>query len=417
MPQPSAADPVKPQPAPPPSLRHLRVLLAALDTGRVTAAAEACRLSQPAVSQALARLEARSGAPLLRSDRNGLSATEIGAAYAARVRKALGRLDAVLAAAAPRLVLTVTRGQLVALIAVRDTESFTLAARRLGLTQPSVHRAVTQIEAELGKPLFARLGHRLQPSRLAETLADAARLCLADLEQAEAERAELTGHEAGRIVVGAMPLSRSAVLPRALAAFRALRATLPVTVLDGPYDDLLAGLRRGEIDLLIGALRQDLNLADVVQTPLFDDDLVLVVRPGHPALALAEPGHADLARFPWIVPRPGTPARAQFSRFWAQMGQTPPPTVECLSVLLMRELMTLTDHIGCVSRLQAAAEIALGAMVPLPHRLPDSSRSIGVTTRAGWLPTSAQAQFMDILHRIGAEITASQSTNQPATSL
>jgi LysR family transcriptional regulator, regulator for genes of the gallate degradation pathway len=392
-----------PEPAAPPSLRHLRVLLAALDTGRVTAAADACRISQPAASQALAGLEARAGAPLLHAGRDGLTATALGAAYAARVRLALTRLDAALGAAAPRLVLTVTRGQLVALIAVRDAESFTLAARKLGLTQPSVHRAIAQIEAELGKPLFARLGHRLQPTRLAETLADAARLCLSDLDQAEAERAELTGREAGRIVVGAMPLSRSAVLPQALAAFRALRATLPVTVLDGPYDDLLAGLRRGEIDLLIGALRADLNLADVVQTPLFDDDLILVVRPGHPALALVDPAPADLARYPWIVPRPGTPAQAQFSRFWAQMGAHPPPTVECLSVLLMRELLALTDHIGCISRMLAAAEIALGAMVALPVHLPGSARSIGITTRAGWMPTSAQAQFLQIVQGIGAD--------------
>ena len=148
-------------PPPPPSLRHLRVFLAAIETGRVTAAAEACRISQPAASQALAGLEARAGTALLHSGRDGLSATEVGAAYAARVRLALARLDAALNAAAPRLVLTATRGQLVALIAVRDAESFTLAARKLGLTQPSVHRAIAQIEAEVGKPLFARLGHWL----------------------------------------------------------------------------------------------------------------------------------------------------------------------------------------------------------------------------------------------------------------
>lgn len=396
-------------PSPAPSLRHLRVFLAALDTGRVTGAARACHISQPAASQALAGLEARAGVALLQPGREALAPTEAGAAYAARVRRALGRLDGALAAVAPRLVLTATRAQLLALIAVRDTESFTLAARRLGLAQPSVHRAVAQIEAEVGKPLFQRAGPRLQSTRAAQALADAARLCLSELDQAEADLAERAGREAGRIVVGAMPLSRSVVLPRALAAFRALRARLPVTVLDGPYDDLLGGLRRGEIDLLIGALREGLNLPDVVQTPLFADDLILVVRPGHPALALAAPTPADLARFPFVVPRPGTPARALFERFWAQMGEAPPPTVECLSVILLRELLALTDHIGCTSRMQAAAEIALGALVALPLRLPGSERMIGITTRAGWLPTAAQAQFLDILHRIGAELSAVQT--------
>jgi DNA-binding transcriptional LysR family regulator len=391
-----------------PSLRHLRVLLAAIDTGRVTGAARACHISQPAASQALAGLEARAGVRLVEPGAEGLVPTLAGAAYAERVRAALARLDAALAAVAPRLVLTATRAQLLALIAVRDAESYTLAARRLGLMQPSVHRAVAQIEAEAGRPLFRRTGARVVPVRAAEVLADAARLSLSELDQAEAELAERAGRDAGRIVVGAMPLSRSVVLPRALAAFRALRARPPVTVVDGPWADMLSGLRRGEIDLLIGAIRDNLGLADVVQTPLFTDDLVLVVRPGHPALALHSPTPADLARYPFVTPRTGTPARAQFQHFWAAFGDHPPPEVESPSVILMRELVALTDHIGCTSRLQAGPEIALGALVPLPLRLPGSDRMIGITTRAGWLPTSAQAQFVEILHRIGAELAGSQ---------
>lgn len=387
-----------------PSLRHLRVLLAALDTGRVTGAARACHISQPAASQALAGLEARAGVRLIEPGAEALVPTAAGAAYAERVRRALVRLDAALAAVAPRLVLTATRAQLLALIAVRDAESYTLAARRLGLAQPSVHRAVAQIEAEAGRPLFQRAGARVVPARAAEALADAARLSLSELDQAEAELAERAGRDAGRIVVGAMPLSRSVVLPRALAAFRALRARLPVTVVDGPWADMLGALRRGEIDLLIGAMRDNLGLADVVQTPLFADDLVLVVRPGHPALALDPPTVADLARYPFVTPRPGTPARAQFQRFWEGFGDRPPPEVESLSVILMRELVALTDHIGCTSRLQAGPEIALGALVPLRLRLPGSDRMIGVTTRAGWLPTSAQAQFLEIVQQIGAEL-------------
>lgn len=388
----------------PPSLRHLRVFLAALDTGRVTAAARACHVSQPAASQALAGLEARAGAALIQHGRDALAPTELGAAYAARVRRALSRLDAALGAVAPRLVLTATRAQLLALIAVRDAESYTLAARRLGLTQPSVHRAVSQIEAEVGRPLFERRGPRLLPARAAEILADAARLCLSELDQAEAELAEHTGAEAGRIVVGAMPLSRSVVLPRALAAFRGLRSRLPVTILDGPYGDLLTGLRRGEIDLLIGALRENLAVPDVVQTPLFRDDLILVARPGHPALALDTPSPEALARYPFVIPRPGTPARAQFARFWHEMGARAPPVIECTSVILLRELLARTDHIGGISRMQALAEIELGALAQLGPPLPDTARPIGLTTRADWLPTSAQRQFLEILTRIGAEL-------------
>ncbi len=395
-----------------PSLRHLRVFLALLDTGTVTGAARACHVSQPAASQALARLDAEAGLPLVHHGRDAQGPTEAGLAYGARVRRALARLDAALSAVAPRLVLTATRAQLSALIAVRDVENFTLAAQHLGLSQPTVHRAVTQLESEAGRPLFQRNSKRMQASRPAQAMADAARLCFSELEQAAAELADLAGREAGSITVGAMPLSRSIVLPRALAEFRRLRPTMPLLILDGPYADLLAGLRRGEIDLLIGALRQPVPVPDVVQTALFTDDLVLVVRPGHPLATAAAPQAGAITRYPWVVPRAGTPAHAQFERFLAEIGERRPATIESSSMMLMRELLAQTDHIGCISRLQARADIALGAVVALERRLPGSARPIGLTTRADWLPTAAQAQFLAIVHRVGAEVAADQRGDQ-----
>ncbi|WP_370206271.1 LysR family transcriptional regulator [Pararhodobacter marinus] len=387
-----------------PSLRHLRVFLAVLDRRSITAAARACHVSQPAASQAMARLEAEAGMALIHHGRDGSGPTEAGALFGRRVRRALGRLDLSLAGVAPRLVLTATRAQLQALIAVRDAQNFTRAAQRLGLAQPTVHRAVSQLESEAARPLFLRSGKRMEPTRAAQLLADAARLCFSELEQASAELADLAGREAGQIVIGAMPLSRSSVLPRVIADYRAKRPRIPLRIMDGPYDDLLSGLRRGEIDLLIGALRQPVPVPDVVQERLFTDDLVLVARPGHP-LVTGRPDVAALARFPWIVPRADTPARAQFDHALDRLGGaavTRPAMIECGSAVLMRELLTLSDHIGCISRLQASAEIALGALARLDVALPDTARAIGVTTRADWLPTAAQAQFMDSLRRLAA---------------
>lgn len=47
-------------------------------------------------------------------------------------------------------------------------------------------------------------------------------------------------------------------------------------MIEGPYHDLLAGLRRGDIDFLIGALRYPSPIDDIEQQTLFDDTLVLL---------------------------------------------------------------------------------------------------------------------------------------------
>jgi DNA-binding transcriptional LysR family regulator len=230
-------------------------------------------------------------------------------------------------------------------------------------------------------------------TRPAQALAQAARLAFAELAQAEADLAELAGREVGRIVIGAMPLSRSYLLPRAIARFRQHRTTLPIKALDGPYDDLMAGLRRGEVDFLIGALRDPAPIGDIVQERLFDDGLLFVARKDHPILANAQPGLTDLFAYPIVVATEGTPTRRAFDGLSARFGP-PPSLVETGSMILMRELLRLSDHLGCISQLQIEAEIGLGALAKVPVDLADTRRAIGLTLRSDWLPTQAQAEFL-----------------------
>jgi LysR family transcriptional regulator of gallate degradation len=375
------------------NLRHLRAFLAVAEHGSVTRASEACHVSQPAVTQAIGKLEREAGAQLFLRRPSGFFPTDVGEMLIRRVRRAFEILDPTLDQISPRLRVTVTSAQLEALLAVREAENFTLAARRLGIAQPTVHRAVTQIEREAARPLFERTSYGIVATRATRALADAALLAFTELEQADADLGEASGREVGRIVIGAMPLSRSSILPAALAAFRQRRPRLPVLVVDGLYDELLRGLRRGEIDVLVGALRNPPPIDDVEEVPLFADRLAVIARAGHPAAAGPLTPEA-LAGWPWVVPRRGTPTRREFD---AMFGKSPPESIiESGSIILMRELLAQTDHLGCISRLQAQAEIDKGLVVALPVDLP-GTRPIGLTLRRDFLPTRAQAELLTAL--------------------
>ncbi|WP_109465609.1 LysR family transcriptional regulator [Albibacillus kandeliae] len=376
------------------NLRHLRVFLAVSDLGSLTLASERVHVSQPAVTQALGKLEREAGGPLFDRTRQGVFPTERGRILGQRVRRALGRLDRALEELSARLVVTTSSAQLSSLIAVADAENFTLAARSLGLAQPTVHRAVTQLETEAGQSLFERRPHGLVPTRAARALAQAARLAFSELEQAEADLAELDGREEGRIVVGALPLSRSVLLPQALARFRVQRPRQPLLVIDGLYSDLLTGLRRGDIDVMIGALRDPLPISDVVQERLFDDRLAVVARPGHPLGGVRNLAPADLAGRAWVVPRVGTPSRKQFD---AVFEGSPESVMEAGSILFMREFLERGDFLGCISEAQAEAEIARGLLIRLDVRADWPARPIGLTLREGWLPTQAQSLLLELL--------------------
>lgn len=380
------------------NLRHLRVVLAVAETASVTRAAEACRVSQPAVTQAIAKFEGMVGAALFSRTPHGLFLTPAGEILCRRVRRVFGLIDPALHEVAPRLKLTVTAAQLEALIAVCDSENFTLAARRLGLAQPTVHRAVAQLEKEADRVLFERTAYGTMATRAAQLLARAARLAFLELEQAEAELAEGRSDSAGRLVIGSMPLSRSHILPVTIARFREDYPHVPIEVIEGRYSELLAGLRRGESDLLIGALREPVPIEDIEQQALFSDEAAIVCGLRHPLAAKAAITISDLAAYPWVVALKGTPIRAQFDGLFADQGLPAPRSItQSGSLILMRELLDISEHLGFVSGGQAEAEIRRGLLVRLPFDLQHTTRAIGVTTRKDWLPTKAQAQFLRLL--------------------
>lgn len=377
------------------NLRHLRVFLAVTEAGSITRAAEACNVSQPAVTQAIAKLEAEAGMTLFTRTSHGLFPTRAGEVLRNRTSRALARLDAQLKEVAPRLVLTTTRAQLQALIAAAEAQNFSLAARRLKLAQPTVHRAITHLETEAGRALFQRSPFGIVPTKPCTNLARVARLAFVELEQARAELGDLGGREVGQIVIGALPLARSHILPRAIVAFRKRRPKLAVKIDEGSYDQLLDGVRRGRIDFLIGALRDPPPIDDVVQEKLFDDTLVLLAGPDHPLHGQPLPSPVDLAKWPWLVTREGTPTRGLFERVFTQAGVAlPNGLIETGSVILMREMVQDNHHIACVSRAQAEGEIGRGLVNILAEDFGGARRPIGLTLREGWEPTPAQAQML-----------------------
>lgn len=386
------------------SLRHLRIILAVQRTRSITRTAESFHLSQPAVTTALTGLEARLGVALFHRHPSGLDPTPVGAALGLRIARAFAMLDPALSELSPRLVRTASLAKIRALIAVVETESFSAGARRLGIAQPTVHRAIAEMEGDAGQDLFSRTAQGVIPTRPVRNLATAAQLALSELAQAPADIAELLGREAGRVVIGAMPLSRSVLLGPAIARFRALGRTIPVRVVEGPYDELTLGLRRGEIDFLIGALRADVR--DLQQAPILTDEMAIVCRPGHPAL-----GHnADarlLARAPWVVAPEGSPAREHFHRLFHTAAMNPPVSlVETGSMELLVDLVRRTDHFGFVSARQVQGVLARGILAQLAYPLPGTSRAIGLTFRPNWHPTPAQSDMVAAIRFVAAQAEA-----------
>ncbi len=379
-------------------LRHRRLLAfeAICRYGSALKAAEHVHMAQPSVTGAITALEADIGAALFVRTSKGMTPTPEGAAFLSRVRRAFDHLrDAEALIAARRadrtripLMRLVTDVQMRALSALVQTASFSAAARRLGLSQPSVHRAVRELETLCGVAIMSD-----QPTTEARALARHFTLYQAELKMGLDEIHEVQGQVAGSVTVGTLPLARSGWLPDAVAATLSDFPNARIRIIDGPYEAQLQGLLHGEIDFILGALRDPAPSRMIEQTHLFDDPLTIVVRTEHP---FAEGFDSDtdkltphqLDSLTWILPRPDTPGRIAFERFMADKGLNPPQkVVECASLVAARAMLLRTDMAALLSARQVEYDVRQNLLKIMGPPLTGSSRAIGITTRVGFKPT------------------------------
>jgi DNA-binding transcriptional LysR family regulator len=172
---------------------------------------------------------------------------------------------------------------------------------------------------------------------------------------------------------------------------------------DGTYDQLLHGLRSGELDLIVTAARP-LSTDDVVEVPLFDDVLAVVARADHPLAVKGVAALEDLRRYPWILPRRDTPTRQRCDALLAQIGGPEPVgLVETGALVSVRALLLESDRLTVLSRRQIAVDVKSGLLAALDVPLPEPRRSIVATLRRDWKPTQVQAALLQELQAITRE--------------
>jgi len=393
------------------NLRHLRAFAEVCRQGSITDASGVVYLSQPAITQGLAKLEGQIGAKLFLRSGRGLAPTEDGKLLRFRTERAIGMLESGTVEAyrrarhpKPEAVTTkMTGGHLRALIAIDSNRSFSAAARTLGLAQPTVYRAARDLELVTELKLFEKSETGTVLSRAATLLSRAARLTLAEIDQGLQEISHRQGVGVSQMRIGALPLARSTVLPEVIERMATTAPALKVQIIDGPYSELTRALRQGDLDVIVGALRSaDVALAsDVDQETLFEDRLGIFCGPGHPLLGSEDVPFDLLKKYRWVLPPTGAPTRRYFEGAMPDVAEAAQNgLVETSSMVMVRGLLESGQRLTIISRNQVATEVRTGLMFELPVALQDAHRPIGYTKRQGWVPTSVQQSFIEMLSQV-----------------
>lgn len=155
--------------------------------------------------------------------------------------------------------------------AVAETGSFSRAAERCQIAQPSLSQQVLKLEEELGAKLFDRLGRGLRLTESGRAFLPHARIILDQINAARASVASNHADVRGSVTLGAIPTIAPYLIPRYTAAFTKRFPDSRLRIVEETTPVLIEGLRDLSIDFALLALplrHKDLELQPIRTEPL-----------------------------------------------------------------------------------------------------------------------------------------------------
>ena len=157
---------------------------------------------------------------------------------------------------------------------VAQTASFSAAARSYGVTQPALSNGVAKLEEQLGSKLFDRTSRGVTPTAFGTQILPLVERALDHIDAISAEAKRLTSAETRSIHVGVSPLINPQLIARTYAAVRQLPEPRDLVLREANMKELLEGLSRGKLDIILIPAVQKLTLFD---HRIIDSEPVVVV--------------------------------------------------------------------------------------------------------------------------------------------
>ena len=187
--------------------------------------------------------------------------------------------------------------------AIAETGSFSRAAERCQIAQPSLSQQVLKLEEDLGTKLFDRLGRSVRLTEAGRAFLPHARSILSQMEMARSSVADKCADVRGSVAVGVIPTIAPYLMPRYAAGFAKKYPEAKLRIVEETTPILVENLRNLSIDFAILAL--PLRHKDLELFPLRTEPLFAVLPKDHPRARVKSLTLKDLRGEPFVMLRDG----------------------------------------------------------------------------------------------------------------
>jgi len=301
--------------------------------------------------------------------------------------------------------------QLLAFIHVADTGSFTLAARRIHLSQSAVSHSIKALEELVGCRLFDRVGKKAVLTLAGENLLHHTRKIFREMSGARESLARLGKWGRGRIRIGASLTATQYILPSVLREFKEPFPDYQISIQPGDTHVVLDALRQNRIDVALAlepARVEDFEVHDV-----FRDELRFIVAPSHPWAATGKVVREEIPRQNYILYHQSSQTGAMVDDYFRSERVVLKTVIELGSMEAIKELVKLGLGISILAPWIARAELDSQALVALPLGRRKLFRHWAVLQLKGKRPTLAEETFIGLCRSVTENMTVSMAGLTP----
>jgi LysR family transcriptional regulator of abg operon len=289
-------------------------------------------------------------------------------------------------------------------LAVVECGGIRAAARKLGVSQPTVTKSVRSLEAELHLQLLGRTANGIVPTAAGRAFFARAKVAHSELRKAEEEAAQFGGPEGGTVAFGVGNLAATLIVPEAVARFRRQFPRASIRIVEGLAHRLLPSVRDETLDFVLGIRTASALDAALRFRPLYRSEIVVVARKGHPLHHVRSV--AALAACEWLSMSTLNQVGGPLERLFAAANlPAPRSAIQCESYNTMLALLARTDMVGLLQRRTVQEPFAREKLQQLAITDALPSVTAGIYTRADTPLTRAAAAMARAATAVAREFT------------
>ncbi len=256
-------------------------------------------------------------------------------------------------------------------LALEKHRTYHRTAEHLHVSQPTVTRAIQELERLFSVTLFDRTNRGSVPTAFGALLLERARRVALDIDDLKRDIALLKGLDVGELHLGIGPIVAQTWMPDAVAGILVSHPHLRVRIITQDWWDLAPALRERRIDIGIGELDSVSEEPDIVVNPLPHRPLRFYCRVGHPLMRAKRLTVRQIGEYALVSPKlpkrageflAGTRAIGKL----AENGQYFEPQIECQTLDACLRIVRACDAIGIapLAKLEQVPEENGIALVP-----------------------------------------------------